>query len=156
MRLQSEVLGGGGARRRFLLAQPPDATRMIVLSLHWSGSSPERQARLSAMEGLCASGAAVAFPQGSRPRRSGSEWDLDGDLEYLEELAELLLERFPEAERRVCVCGMSGGARMSSRFASAHPERAGRMDPNDPRSKHVHCFLDMGCAACSAAARQSW
>jgi polyhydroxybutyrate depolymerase len=120
--LRTEVVNAGGIERRFLLAEPSAASAFIVLSLHGSGSSPERQARLSSMETLCASGAVVAFPQGAWPRRSGFEWDLDGDVAYLRVLVDSLRVRFPEADRRVCIAGMSGGARMASRFASLHPE----------------------------------
>jgi polyhydroxybutyrate depolymerase len=74
------------------------------------------------MERLCSSGAVVVFPQGGRPRRSGFEWDHEGDVEYLRALIDWLRDRYPEAERRTCVAGMSGGARMASRFASLQPE----------------------------------
>ena len=69
--------------------------------------------------------AVVAFAQGARPRRSGFEWDLEGDVEYLGVLVSWLLARHPEANQRVCIAGMSGGARMASRFASLHPEFVG-------------------------------
>jgi polyhydroxybutyrate depolymerase len=74
------------------------------------------------MERLCSSGAVVAFPQGAWPLRSGFEWDLEGDVEYLRVLVNRLVARYPNADRRVCIAGMSGGARMASRFASLHPE----------------------------------
>jgi poly(3-hydroxybutyrate) depolymerase len=48
-----------------------------VLSLHGSRSSPEGQARLSAMERLCSSGAVVAFPGAAWPLGSGFERDLE-------------------------------------------------------------------------------
>jgi polyhydroxybutyrate depolymerase len=120
--LRAEIVEIGGVGRRFLLAEPSDPPSVIVLSLHGSGSSPKRQARLCSMESLCSSGAAVAFPQGAWPRRSGFEWDLESDVEYLEVLVNWLLARYPEADRRVCIAGMSGGARMASRFASVHPD----------------------------------
>jgi polyhydroxybutyrate depolymerase len=119
--LQAERLDVGDVGRRFLLAEPSAAPSFIALGLHGSGSSPERQARWSSMDRLCASGAVVAFPQGAWPRRSGFEWDLDGDVEYLRVLVDSLRARFPSADRRVCIAGMSGGARMSCRFASLHP-----------------------------------
>lgn len=122
MTLRPEVFRLGSHERRFLLAEPPGAASVIVLSLHGSGSSPRRQARLSSMERLCSSGAVVAFPQGAWPLRSGFEWDLEGDVEYLRALVGRLLARYPETDRRVCIAGMSGGARMASRFASLHPE----------------------------------
>jgi polyhydroxybutyrate depolymerase len=74
------------------------------------------------METLCSSGAVVVFPQGAWPLRSGFEWDLEGDVEYLRVLVGWLLVRYPDADQRVCIAGMSGGARMASRFASLHPE----------------------------------
>jgi polyhydroxybutyrate depolymerase len=120
--LRAEVLNLGSQVRRFLLAEPLGPPSFIVLSLHGSGSSPERQARLTSMERLCSSGAVVAFAQGAWPRRSGFEWDLEEDVEYLRVLVTWLLAHYPEADRRVCIAGMSGGARMASRFASLDPE----------------------------------
>jgi polyhydroxybutyrate depolymerase len=73
------------------------------------------------MERLCAEGAVVAFGQGAMPRRSGWEWDLERDIEYLRALVDWIHARYPEADPRVCITGMSGGARMASRFASVHP-----------------------------------
>ena len=120
--MRAEVLDVAGRGRRFLLAEPPGAPSVIVLSLHGSRSSPERQARLSAMERLCPSGAVVAFPAAAVPLGSGFQWDLERDVGYLEALVDWLLARYPQADRRVCLAGMSGGARMASRFASLHPE----------------------------------
>jgi polyhydroxybutyrate depolymerase len=120
--LRAEVVDVAGVGRRFLWVEPSGAPSVIVLSLHGSRSSPERQARLSAMERLCSSGAVVAFPQGGSPLGFGFQWDLDGDVEYLLVLISWLVTRYSEADRRVCIAGMSGGARMSSRFASLHPE----------------------------------
>ena len=141
--MRAEVLNFGSDVRRFLLAEPSGPPSFIVLSLHGSGSSPERQARLSSMERLCSSGAVVAFPEGAWPLRSGFEWDLEGDVEYLRVLVSWLLARYPEADRRVCIAGMSGGARMASRFASLHPESvrvlgavAGLRSPAQTRLEH--------------------
>jgi len=120
--LRAEVLNVGGLARRFLLAEPSGAPSVIVLSLHGSRSAPERQAALSSMEGFCASGAVVAFPQGGSPLGLGFQWDLEADVEYLGALIGSLRTRYPEADRRICIAGMSGGARMASRFASLHPE----------------------------------
>jgi len=95
------------------------------------------------MDRLCSSGAVVAFPQGAWPRRSGIEWDLDGDVEYLGGLVALLRARYPETGQRVCIAGMSGGARMASRFASLHHESvavlgavAGLRAPGHNRLEH--------------------
>jgi len=142
--LRAEVLEAGGLGRRFLLAEPSGTPSVIVISLHGSRSSPERQARLSSMERLCSSGAAVAFPEASWPLGSGFEWDLEGDCEYLRVLVSWLQACYPEADRRVCLAGMSGGARMASRFTSLHPESvqvlgavAGLRAPAQTRLKHL-------------------
>jgi poly(3-hydroxybutyrate) depolymerase len=119
--MRAEVLNFGSQGRRFLLAEPLGAPSVIVLGLHGSGSSPKRQARLSSMERFSSSGAVVAFPQGAWPLRSGFEWDLEGDVEYLGALVSWLHARYPETGPRVCIAGMSGRARMASRFASLHP-----------------------------------
>jgi polyhydroxybutyrate depolymerase len=125
------------------LAEPSGTPSVIVLSLHGSRSAPERLARLSSMERLCSSGAVVAFPGAVRPTGSGFEWDLEGDVEYLQVLVGWLLARYPRADRRVCIAGMSGGARMASRFASLHPEAvqvlgavAGLRAPAQARLEH--------------------
>jgi len=120
--LLAQTLEVQGRERRFILAEPSGAPSVVVLSLHGSGSSAKRQASVHPMERFSSSGAIVAFAEGELPRRSGYEWDLDGDVEYLRALVDWLLARYPEANRRVCVAGMSGGARMASRFASLHPE----------------------------------
>jgi len=121
-RISEEIVKVGGLSRRFLLVEPAGAPAVIVLSLHGSRSLPERQARLSAMERLCSSGAVAVFPGAARPVGPGFEWDLERDVEYLQVLVGRLLDRYPEADRRVCIAGMSGGARMASRFASLRPE----------------------------------
>ena len=140
MTLRADTVQVGDTERGFLLAEPAGAVSSIVLSLHGSGSSPRRQARLSSMDRLCESGAVVAFPQGTWPRRSGFEWDLEEDLDYLGVLVGRLLASYPEADRRICIAGMSGGARMASRFASLRPESvrvlgavAGLRAPAQPR-----------------------
>lgn len=63
-------------------------------------------------------GAVVAFPQGSVPSGRGWEWDLQADVELLDGIVDHLRERFDAATAPLCVSGMSGGARMASRFAS--------------------------------------
>lgn len=122
MTLLAQSLDLGGRERRFLLAEPTGTPSAIVLSLHGSGSSPKRQATLHSMDRFSSAGAVVAFPQGRLPRRSGHEWDLEADVQYLRDLVNWLHTHYPEANRRVCMAGMSGGARMASRFASLHPE----------------------------------
>lgn len=75
------------------------------------------------MGALTQHGAVVAFPQGSMPIGPGFEWDLESESQFLPATAENLGERFPGVLPRVCVTGMSGGARMSSRFGASHPAR---------------------------------
>jgi len=75
------------------------------------------------METLTRDGAVVAFPQGSVRSGSGYEWDLEGDAPFLHAVVDGLLDQFPGSHPQICISGMSGGARMSSRFASRHPER---------------------------------
>ena len=122
MTLSSQLIQVDGVARRFLLAEPTRAPSVIVLSLHGSRSSPEGQARLSRMESLTEDGAVVCFPQGSLRSGSGSEWDLVGDDRFLRTTVSTLQAQYPTAHRQVCLAGMSGGARMSSRFASMHPD----------------------------------
>lgn len=90
-----------------------------MLCLHGSGSTPERQMRLSRMIAFIQRDVVVAFPQGSLAARRGSEWDLDGDVEYLDAIVDHLRTAFAASSSALCVSGMSGGARMASRFASA-------------------------------------
>jgi poly(3-hydroxybutyrate) depolymerase len=52
----------GGTLRRFLVAAPTGAATAILVSMHGSTSTPERQVRLSRMAALTEQGAVVAFP----------------------------------------------------------------------------------------------
>jgi polyhydroxybutyrate depolymerase len=115
----SHTIEVGGARRRLLVAAPSGAPAAILLTMHGSGSTPDRQVGLSRMAPLAEQGAVVAFPQGSIPRRDGSEWDLHGDMAFLEAAVDYLRETFGAATVPLCVSGMSGGARMASRFSSS-------------------------------------
>jgi polyhydroxybutyrate depolymerase len=101
-----------------LVAEPAGTPSVIILSLHGSRSSPERQVRLSRMEPLAARGAVVAFPQGSVPSGSGWEWDLSADVAFLDAVVDHLRQAFRPSTDRLALTGMSGGARMASRFAS--------------------------------------
>jgi polyhydroxybutyrate depolymerase len=109
-----------GVSRRYLLAEPEGATSALVLSLHGSRSSADGQARLSGLADLADSaGAVVAFPEAVLPIGTGFEWDLDGDVEFLVALVAELVERHHPPNGRAAMTGMSGGARMSCRFAAA-------------------------------------
>lgn len=101
-----------------LVAEPTGEPTAIVLSMHGSTSTPNRQMLLSRMVPLADHGAVVAFPQGSIVSRRGWEWDLDNDVSYLDQVVGYLRGTFEAAGVPLCVTGMSGGARMASRFSS--------------------------------------
>jgi polyhydroxybutyrate depolymerase len=110
-------------RRQYLLAEPAGRANRLVLSLHGTRSSSAGQARLSRMATVAGPAAAVvAFPQAIQPAGRGYEWNLDADTEYLSRLVDDLCERYSIDDRRVCIGGMSGGARMSCHFASIRPD----------------------------------
>ena len=112
-----------GVRRSFLLAAPAAEVSAVVLSLHGTRSSAAGQARLSRMAGLADSaGAVVVFPEAIVPVGSGFEWDHDGDMPYLRQLVAELRGCYPTPTGRVCIAGMSGGARMACHFASSDAE----------------------------------
>ena len=94
----------------------------VLLSLHGTRSSWARQARFSGMARLADDGAVVVFPEAVRPIGSGYEWDHERDLPFLEQLANELIARYTPPGGRVCVTGMSGGARMSCVLAAARAD----------------------------------
>jgi polyhydroxybutyrate depolymerase len=109
----------GGVKRELLIAAPIGIPTAVMLVLHGSGSTPKRQMQLSRMAGLADHGAVVAFAQGSIPSRAGWEWELDKDVVFLDKAVNHLRETLGVTEAPLCVCGMSGGARMASRFSSS-------------------------------------
>ena len=144
------IIEVGGARRRLLVAQPAGTPSIVLLSLHGSRSSPEGQIRLSRMAPLSEQGAVVAFPEGSLRLGSGFEWDLSADGAFLAAAVDHLREVFAPSSPRLSVTGMSGRARMASRFASEHGDEvvllgavAGLRAPSDgplPRRVRVVAF----------------
>jgi polyhydroxybutyrate depolymerase len=123
--LQNQVITAGEAKRSYLVAAPPSgaAASTVILSLHGTRSTAARQARLSGFEQLAqTANAVVAFPEASEPIGAGFEWDPSQDVEYIAALATELLSRHETPDGRVLLTGMSGGARMSSLFASVRPE----------------------------------
>jgi polyhydroxybutyrate depolymerase len=114
-----------GTRRRYLLAQPAGTVAGVVLSLHGTRSTAERQARLSRMADLAGrseQAAVVAFPEALGPIGSGFQWDPETDMPFLAQLAEELIESYSPPQPRVCITGMSGGARMSCYFAATRSD----------------------------------
>jgi len=118
----THALDVAGTTRRMLVAAPRTAPSAVLLSLHGSRSSPEGQVRLSRMAPLAEEGAVVAFPEGSLRSGSGWEWDLDGDMAFLEAAVAYLRATFHATSDDLCATGMSGGARMASRFASTRAD----------------------------------
>jgi polyhydroxybutyrate depolymerase len=112
-----------GVNRSYLLAEPEGATTGLILSLHGSRSRADRQAQLSQLADLAdTAGAVIAFPEAVLPLGGGYQWDLDGDLEFLATLVAELIERYEPPHGRAAMTGMSGGARMSCRFAASAAE----------------------------------
>jgi polyhydroxybutyrate depolymerase len=75
------------------------------------------------MARLTGEGAIVVFPQGSiRSDRRGFDWAEEAELDYLSAVIEAIRTEFPGADRRVCLAGMSAGARMACRYAAARAE----------------------------------
>jgi polyhydroxybutyrate depolymerase len=123
--LQQQVFAAGHANRSYLVAEPAAgaAVSAVILSLHGTRSTAGRQARLSGFERLAqTAGALVVFPQAIRPIGAGYQWDPGQDVGYIARLATELLSRHRTPYARVLITGMSGGARMSSLFASVYPE----------------------------------
>jgi len=123
--LHKQVFTAGDANRSYLVAEPPPGAPVsaVIMSLHGTSSTSEGQAHLSGFEQLAqTAGAVVVFPQAIQPIRAGYEWDPSRDVEYIAGLATELLTRHAIPDGRIILSGMSGGARMSSHFASVHPE----------------------------------
>ena len=125
MALQKQVITAGGVDRFYLVAGPAPGAPVsaVVMSLHGTRSTADRQARLSGFGELArTAGAVVVFPQAIEPIGPGYEWDHSRDVDYIAGLATELVSRHRVPHGRVLLTGMSGGARMSSLFASVHPE----------------------------------
>jgi polyhydroxybutyrate depolymerase len=123
--LQKQVITAGEAKRSYLVAEPPRGAPVsaVIMSLHGTRSTAARQARLSRFEQLAQNASAVVvFPQAIEPIGSGYQWDPSRDVGYMAGLAVELLSRHRTPHGRLLLTGMSGGARMSSHFASVHPE----------------------------------
>ena len=112
-----------GQQRQYLIAEPVTRPTRVILSLHGTRSNAAGQARLSRMATIADSaGAVVVFPQAVQPVGRGYEWNLDADTAYLSDVIDDVCRRCSIASGRVCISGMSGGARMSCHFASIRPD----------------------------------
>lgn len=124
MALEKQVITAGDANRSYFVAEPPPGAPVsaVLMSLHGTSSTADRQARLSGFEQLTQTASAVVvFPEAVQPIRTGYEWDPSRDVDFIAGLATQLLSRHRTPHGRVILTGMSGGARMSSLFASVHP-----------------------------------
>jgi polyhydroxybutyrate depolymerase len=145
--LENQVITAGDSNRSYLVAEPPPGAPVsaVVMSLHGTSSTADRQARLSGFEQLThTASAVVVFPEAIQPIRTGYEWDPSQDVDFIAGLATELLSRHRAPHGRVIVTGMSGGARMSCLFASVHPELvqavgavAGLRSPGGPVHRSV-------------------
>lgn len=125
MTLKKQFIAAGNVNRAYLVAEPPPGAPVsaVLMSLHGTSSTAARQALLSGFERLAqTANAVVVFPQAIQPIRAGYEWDPSQDVEYIAGLATELVSQHRTPHGRVILTGMSGGARMSSLFASVHPE----------------------------------
>ena len=119
VRTTRQSISVGGSSRTYLLAEPASPPSAVVLGLHGTRSTADRQARLSRMESWAAEqGAVVAFAEAVLPVGTGYQWDPANDMPFLVQLAETLIDRHHPPENRICMTGMSGGARMSCWFAA--------------------------------------
>jgi polyhydroxybutyrate depolymerase len=109
----------GESRRQLLVAAPTGAPTAIIVALDGSTSTTEAQVGLSRMAPLAEQGVVVAFPQGSISLWAGWDWDLHGDVAVLDAAVDYLRETFGATAVPLWVSGMSGGARMASRFSSS-------------------------------------
>ncbi|MFT5116421.1 MAG: polyhydroxybutyrate depolymerase [Parasphingorhabdus sp.] len=98
----------------------------LVLNLHGTGSTPDRQSQYSEFEILAAKeGFLVASPAGKFPRsRDGvPTWNVDliqdgvDDVDFIKKLIATISSEYSVDPNRIYATGFSGGARMSSRLA---------------------------------------
>jgi polyhydroxybutyrate depolymerase len=110
-----------------------DESVPLVLNLHGSGSTGDRQAVNSGMDGTAdAHDFVVAYPDGERRLGSGYIWNVPGtpnwqargpdEASFLSHLVRLLHERYCVDLDRVYAVGFSGGARLVSQLACG-PDR---------------------------------
>jgi poly(3-hydroxybutyrate) depolymerase len=92
--LQKQVITAGDADRSYLVAGPPPGAPIsaVIMSLHGTRSTADRQARLSGFGQLARTASAVVvFPQAIEPIGTGYEWDPSQDVGYIAGLAAELL-----------------------------------------------------------------
>jgi polyhydroxybutyrate depolymerase len=132
-----QKLTSGGRERTYRLFVPPSydgrAALPLVLDLHGSGGTAERQAGNSRFEALAASqGFAVASLQAVA---EGNRWnvpvtaDRPDDVQYVADVIDHVAARVCTDFKRVYATGFSGGARMSSLLACRLSSRIAAIAP---------------------------
>jgi polyhydroxybutyrate depolymerase len=130
-------LTSGGRERTYRLFVPPSydgRTRLpLVLDLHGSGGTAERQAATSRFEALAArEGVLVATLQAGT---EGNRWNVPitaerpDDVQYVSDVIDHVAARACTDTARVYATGFSGGARMSSLLACKLNSRIAAIAP---------------------------
>jgi polyhydroxybutyrate depolymerase len=135
--VSEQRLTSGGRDRTYRLFVPPGydghTPLPLVLDMHGSGSTADRQAATSRFETLAASeGVLVATLQAAA---EGNRWNVPitserpDDVRYVSDVIDDVAKRACTDERRVYATGFSGGARMSSLLACKLNDRIAAIAP---------------------------
>jgi len=135
--VSEQRLTSGGRERTYRLFVPPgyDGRTLLplVLDLHGSGGTADRQAETSRFETLAAGeGVLVATLQAAA---EGNRWNVPitserpDDVRYVSDVIDDVAKRACTDERRVFATGFSGGARMSSLLACKLGDRIAAIAP---------------------------
>ena len=135
--VSEQRLTSGGRERLYRLFVPPGydgrARLPLVLDLHGSGGTAERQAATSRFEELAArERVLVATLQAAA---EGNRWNVPvtserpDDVRYVSDVIDDVAKRACTDERRIYATGFSGGARMSSLLACKLGHRVAAIAP---------------------------
>ena len=135
--VSEQRLTSGGRDRTYRLFVPPGydgrTPLPLVLDMHGSGGTADRQAATSQFEALAASeGVLVATLQAAA---EGNRWNVPvtserpDDVRYVSDVIDDVAKRACTDERRVYATGFSGGARMSSLLACKLDDRIAAIAP---------------------------
>ena len=135
--VSEQRLTSGGRERTYRLSVPPGydgrTPLPLVLDMHGSGGTADRQAATSQFEALAASeGVLVATLQAAA---EGNRWNVPvtaerpDDVRYVSDVIDDVAKRACTDGRRVYATGFSGGARMSSLLACKLNNRIAAIAP---------------------------